>query len=237
MKRLLTWIALFATATGARADLVMHEQADFGNPTNLIAITIKIHGDKIRQDVNGLSTGDMSVIKNAKTGDSIVLLHPQKLFTKPAPKTTDIQSPDAALSKPRDMGNSAQVNGYQTEIYAWAANRKLWNNTNGMIETLWVAKDFPGFDRMKPDLAELDRANVAFPGKGMQPGVSTLPGMVVKSRLVVKMGEAVQTITITLLTAKEEPVDPSAFDVPANYKEWIPPQSPGPPAPATAPDK
>jgi hypothetical protein len=94
-----------------------------------------------------------------------------------------------------------------------------------MIETLWVARNFPNCENIKADLAKLDRANVSFPGKGMQPAISSLPGMVVKSRLIVKMGEVVQTINITLVSAKEEPVDPSIFEVPGDYKEWTPPQS------------
>ena len=224
-------------AAGARADLVMHEQADFGNPTNLISITIKIHGDKIRQDLYGAESGDMSLIKDAATGDSIVLMRGQKLFTKPPKKTGDAKSPDAALSAPRDTGSSDNVGGYATQIYAWAADRKLWNDTNGMIEALWVATNYPDFANIKADLAKLDRANVSFPGKGMSPAISALPGMVVKSRLTVKLGEAVQTINITLLSAKEEPVDPATFEIPADYKEWIPPQSPGPPAATNAPQK
>ena len=135
------------------------------------------------------------------------------------------------MSKPLDTGNADLVGGYNAEIYAWAADRKLWSDTNGMIETLWVAKDFTNYENIKADLARLDRANVSFPGKGMQPAISTLPGMVVKSRLIVKMGETVQTINIMLLSAKEEPVDPSIFEVPGDYKEWTPPQSPGQPAP------
>ena len=231
VKRLVILIAMISTAAGARADLVMHEQADFGGGSNLISITIKIHGDKVRQDVAGLGSGDMSVIKDAATGDSIVLMPRQKLFTKPGAKAKDIQSLDAALSKPLDTGNADLVGGYNAEIYAWAADRKLWSDTNGMIETLWVAKDFTNYENIKADLAKLDRANVSFPGKGMQPEISSLPGMVVKSRLIVKMGETVQTINIMLLSAKEEPVAPSNFEVPGDYKEWTPSQSSGQPAP------
>jgi hypothetical protein len=228
MKRFLVLIGLISSVFAARADLVMREQADFGSPSNLITITFKIHGDKVRQDLTGGESGDMSVIKDAATGDSIVLMHQQKLFTKPAVKTKDIRSPDAALSKPLDMGKSDTVGGYNAEIFAWAADRKLWNDTNGMVETLWVAKDFPNYENIKADLTKLDRANVSFPGKGMSPEISTLPGMVMKSRLIVKMGGIVQTINITLVSAKEEAVDPSIFEVPGEYKEWNPPPSPAP---------
>lgn len=236
MKPLVILIAATSAAFAARADLVMHEEADFGNPTNLISITIKIHGDKIRQDLYGPASGNMSLIKDATTGDSTVLMRDQKLFTKPAKKVEDAKSPDAALSLPRDMGSSDSVGGYDTKIFVWAADRRLWNDTNGMIETLWVATNYPDFDQIKTDLAKLDRANVSFPGKGMSPAVSTLPGMVVKSRLTVKMGEAVQTINIALLSAAEEPVDPSVFEIPADYKEWTP-QSSGQPAATNKPER
>jgi hypothetical protein len=231
LKQFLSFIALISSAASMRADLVMHEQADFGSPSNLVTITIRIHGDKIRQDLAGLGSGDMSLIKDAGTGDSIALMPQQKLFTRPGAKATNTQSPDAALSKPLDTGKSDVVGGYDAEIFAWAADRKLWNDTNGMIQTLWVARDFPNFKNIKGDLARLDRANVSFPGKGMQPELSTLPGMVVKSRLIVKLGEKVQVVNILLLLAKSEPVDPSIFEVPADYKEWNPTPSPGQPPP------
>ena len=236
MKRVLSFIAVISAAASARADLVMHQQADFGIPGQLIGITFKIHGDKVRQDLVGLGSGDMSLIKDAATGNSVALMPQQKLFTKPATKARDAQNPDATLAKPLDTGRADSVGGYDAEIFTWAADRKLWNDTNGMIETMWVAKDYTNFDKIKADLATLDRANVSFPGKGMQPEVSALPGMVVKSRLIVKLGDAVQTVNITLLSAKEEPVDPSVFEVPGDYKEWIPPQSTNQ-ASTTPPDK
>ena len=237
MKRLLSLVVVISTVARARADLVMHEQADYGSPGNLIAITFRIHGDKVRQDLTSGESGEMSLIKDAATGDSIVLMHPQKRFTKPAAKSENAQNPAAALTKPKDTGSSAKVGGYDTDIFVWAADRKLWNDTNGMIETLWVARDFPNYENIKADLAKLDRANVSFPGNGLQPEISTLPGMVVKSRLIVKFGGILQTINITLLSTKEEPVDPAIFEVPADYKEWTPPPSTGQPTPTPAQKK
>jgi hypothetical protein len=237
MKRLLLLIALISGVASARADLVMREQADFGNPTNLMTITIQIHGNKIRQDLTGAESDDMSLIKDADTGDCIVLMPQQKMFAKPAAKIRNAQSPEAALTKPQDTGKSASVDGYDAEIFAWAADRKLWNDTNGMTETLWVAKAYPSFGKIKPYLAKLDRANASFPGKAMQPEISTLPGMVLKSEVTVKMGNLLQTVSYTLVSAKEEPVDPSVFKVPGDYKEATPSPPPGPSAPTPAPNK
>jgi hypothetical protein len=237
MKRLLIIIAVVSTVAVARADLVMREQADFGNPTNLMTITIQIHDDKIRQDLTGAASGDISMIKDASTGDCTVLMPQQKTFTKPGGKTGNPQSPEAALSKPQDTGKSAKVGGYDAEMFAWAADRKLWSETNGMIESLWVATNYPGYEKIQPYLAKLDRANAAFPGKAMQPEISTLPGMVVRSEVTLKMGELLQTVNYTLVSAKEEPVNPSIFEVPGDYRELTPSPPPGQPAPTPAPAK
>ena len=53
MKRLLILTAMISTAAVARADLVMQNRPISAVRSNLISITIKIHGDKVRQDVAG----------------------------------------------------------------------------------------------------------------------------------------------------------------------------------------
>jgi len=202
MKRLLIIIAVVSTVAVARADLVMREQADFGNPTNLMTITIQIHGDKIRQDLTGAHRRHQH-----DQGCEHGRLHRFDASTEnlhqARRKTGNPQSPEAALSKPQDTGKSAKVGGYDAEMFAWAADRKLWSETNGMIESLWVATNYPGYEKIQPYLAKLDRANAAFPGKAMQPEISTLPGMVVRSEVTLKMGELLQTVNYTLVRRRK----------------------------------
>jgi hypothetical protein len=125
---------------------------------------------------------------------------------------------------PQATGKTQKVGNYDTELYAWS-------NSRGITGTAWVAKNFPDYLKIKTDLAVLDKA---FEGGGdvMNPAVSTLPGMVVRSQVA---GSG-QTITIALISVKEEPVDASLFQIPANYKEMTrakpivrrtPPTTPG----------
>src|SRR5665213_17005 len=206
----------------ARADLVMQEQVTFGNQTNIFNMTIKIHGDKIRQDTFGFAGAEpfaMSMIEDGNTGDSFILMHEQKTFTKNK-KRKDIRDMDAALSQPLDTGKSEKIGGYDTEIYNWSAPKRFWVGTNGMTEVLWIAKDFPNYEKIKPYFAKFEKANVSILGNGMQPTMSSLPGMVVKLKMTVIMTQFVQTIATTLVSVKEEPVDPAIFEVPSDYTEW-----------------
>lgn len=130
MKYKITFFILFSTIIATRADLVMQEQVTFGNQTNIFIVTLKIHGDKIRQDTVGGESGNMSMIKDGKTGDSFILMHQQKTFTKNM-KHKDARDNDAALSQPSDTGKSEKVGGYDAEIYNWSAPKRFWIGTNG----------------------------------------------------------------------------------------------------------
>jgi hypothetical protein len=225
MKYKITLLILISTIVAVRADLVMQEQVSFGNQTNILTMTIKIHGDKIRQDTVGGESGDMSMIKDGKTGDSFILMHPQKTFTKNM-KRKDARDNDAALSQPSDTGKSEKIGGYAAEIYNWSAPKRFWVGTNGMTEVLWIAKDFPNYEKIKPYFAQFEKADVSILGNGMQPTMNSLPGILVKSKMTVTMTQLVQTITTTLVSIKEEPVDPAIFEVPSDYTIWKPPTLP-----------
>jgi hypothetical protein len=82
-----------------------------------------------------------------------------------------------------------------------------------------VAKDYPNFSELKPYLARIDQFNETGVGRGLQPDIATLPGMVVKTETDIHGSK----VFLTLISAKEAPVDPSIFEVPANYTDWIPP--------------
>jgi hypothetical protein len=56
--------------------------------------------------------------------------------------------------------------------------------------------------------------------------MNSLPGILVKSKMTVTMTQLVQTITTTLVSIKEEPVDPAIFEVPSDYTIWKPPTLP-----------
>jgi hypothetical protein len=59
--------------------------------------------------------------------------------------------------------------------------------------------------------------------KGMAPDTDTLPGMVIKTKADVQG----QEITTTLISAQEESVDASVFEIPKDYQEMNAPAMPG----------
>lgn len=220
MKRTISFLLLNYVLFTAHADLVMQNQSVFGDLTN--TIITRIHGDKIRDDVNGRGGQESSIFQDVSTGDQVILMHRQKTLIKNSgarakeliesiSKRSGNTNATNAAPKLEDTGKSEKVGIYNTEIYSWS-------DADGMTLTYCVAKDFPEFDKFKTDLAKFDRANFAGTGKDTAPELSKLPGMVVKSQMVWRSLTHIRT----LISAKEEPVDPSVFQIPEGYREINP---------------
>ncbi len=214
MKLIFIIFALFCAAAGARADLVMQQQITV--TTNNSVVTMKVKGTKVRLDFYAGQPRAISRITDLKTGETITLLHSQKMFVKtpggPAKQTkpagngaTTNTAPNPPI--PRATGKTEKVGGYDTEIYTWS-------NSRGITGTAWVAKNYPDYARIQTDLAVLDKASDDA-NDSLDPELSKLPGMVVKSQVT----GGKQTITVTLVSAREESIDASLFQMPANYKE------------------
>lgn len=226
MKRLPLLLAL-AAAT-AHADLVIEQQIE--SPMQNGNVTMKVKGDQIRIDMASGPMGSMSMITNVNTGDSTSLIHAQKMAMKVSGAQTKAmmemmkkQAPAAAETaapKLEPTGKMEKVGEFNAEIYTWSAG--------GTTQTLWVAKDFPNFAAFKGELAQLSKSAASGIGKGMQPDMSALPGMVVKS---VSETNGMK-VTSTLVSAKQEPVDAAAFEAPKDYQTMAQPTMPvAPPAP------
>jgi hypothetical protein len=201
-------LALVFIITTAQADLVMEQNVIGPESTN--DAVIKIKGDKIRAD--SAERGDSSMMIDLNTGDEFTLLHKQKEVVKTSTSSMQFRktayyakavAANAKLPKPQDTGKTEIVNGYDAEIYTWT-------NSRGMTETLWVAKNFPNFEKIKNDLAKLDKLNASNMEK-MTPDQSTLPGMLLKMQWSGIGDESGLTVTTTLVSAKEESIDDSVF--------------------------
>jgi peroxiredoxin len=72
-----------------------------------------------------------------------------------------------------------------------------------------VAKDFPNYEKINGILENLNGL--------ICPDPAQLPGMVMRTEIKVC---GTNLLTITLISAKEEPVDASAFAIPKNYREF-----------------
>jgi len=79
----------------------------------------------------------------------------------------------------------------------------------------WVAKDFPHADSIQQQLNLLQNSGLGAVASSMMPSATDLPG--VRLRTEFELGD--KKIASTITSIKEEPVDPSVFNVPAEYKE------------------
>ena len=124
---------------------------------------------------------------------------------------------NAAPPKFQDTGKTEKVGNYDAEIYTWSS-------PDGANQTVWVARDFPDYAKIKVQMDKLNDSPVAQMSKGAAPDVNTLPGMVVKTQMEMNG----QKVTSTLVSAKESSVDASIFQTPKDYQ---PMNQPGPGAP------
>jgi hypothetical protein len=205
MKQTFIFLALVFTIVVARADLVMEFSFPFpilkGNTANTI---VKIKGDKIRQDsfLNGQKI--FSRIADLKTGDNFILKDSKWITTNSLilPNQTNAAVEKAKWSKIQDTGKTEKVNGYEAKIY-------ILTNLDNVTVTLWVVKNFPDFKKIKKDLVKLDKLN----DEKLMPEFSSLSGMPLKLLLSSSTNRVI-AIPFTLVSANEESIDDSTFELP-----------------------
>jgi hypothetical protein len=214
------WLGLALNT--ARADLILEQQSVDTNGT--ARIVLKLHGGKMRMDETDSKGGNFSVIADLQTHDALTLLPATRQYLRrtglqvqrqieaalktAGPATNEIsRQPDL----PRDTGRAESVEHFQAEVYTWSG-------AYGLSKTLWVATNFPNYASIRRELAQIDHYNVSGPHRNAQPEVARLPGMVVRSQNVVRGN----TNVTTLVSVKQEPLDPSLFELPPGYTLWQP---------------
>lgn len=208
MKRIFVLFAVLGLALAARADLVIQQQ--IVTPTYTTPATIKVKGTKVRVDMFNGQPQAMSTVVDLKTGDELMILHLQRMFVKASmPKPSGNSATNTRPIQVHATGKTQKLGSYDTELYTWS-------NPRGMTGIIWVAKNFPNFPQIKADLAVVDKSAPA----DSTPALSTLPGMAVKTQIT----GGGQTITATLLSATETPVDAASFQTPAGYREMPKPK-------------
>ena len=231
MKPLLRLVPLILAAALARADIVVEQKMESavinGN------VTMKLKGDRARMDMPSPIGGNVTTLMNFKTGDMVTLMHQQKMAMKM--NLNDVKKQQEAgqkalgldpskVEKPKATGTKEKVGEYDTEIYDM--------NQGALQAKLWIAKDFPNAEVIKQQMMKLSSS---MGGGGIDPSKIDVPGMVVKSEVSTPVGK----MTITLVKAKEEPVDEKEFVQPEGYQEMKMPTLPAPPqdTPAAPPEK
>jgi len=216
-KRILILLGLAFSLAAVRADLVLKQNIESAMMNG--TVTTQIKGNKIRVDMPATAQGAMSTIMDLNSGDSVTLLHQQKVAMKVP--GAEIKQMAENMKKARagagtnapppqfhDTGKTEKVGDYDTEVYTWSS-------PDGADQTVWVAKNFPDYAKIKVQMDKLNNSPVAQFSKGAAPDVGTLPGMVVKTQMEMNG----QKITSTLVSAKEESVDASIFETPKDYQE------------------
>jgi Domain of unknown function (DUF4412) len=200
MKNIYIILAFIFSVTVANANLVM----EFYWGGSMMKIVAKVKGDKILLDGYVNESKAASLIEDLKTTNYFKLDHwSKKIIKNPNPLDSNALAPTAS-PKFQDTGKTEMLDGYEAEIYKWT-------NSDGVTETLWVAKNFPNFEEMKDDLSKLDKLN----DKKWILNFSSLSGMPLK--LFIPDKDDARGLTFTLLSAKEEPIDDSVFELPKDY--------------------
>lgn len=192
-----------------RADLVIVQKIEGSGQSG--EQTIRIKGDKSRADM----AEQISMITDGATGDIITLMHAQKTYLKvPAAQTRammeQMQKQRPAGGEPPKLtptGKKEKVGAFDCEIFT--------TNFGGVNVTYWIAKDFPNFAAILAQMEKLQSASISAMTKGMMPELKDFPGMQLKT----EMDLGGKKVSTTILSVKDDAVDPASFVVPPSYKE------------------
>ena len=234
MKRILALPALLTALGCARADLVIQQRIE-GAGQNGTVTTLRLKGSKLRVDIASRA-GPVSSVMDMDTGDSMTLMHGQKLVTRMSSAQTKEtieglkkkagKFPEPGQGRPEATGRREKVGEFNTEVFTW-------KGTDG-VQTMWVTKDLPNYAKVKAQFDQLSKSATADLQRGIAPDTTTLPGVVVKTELE----RAGQKFTSTVLSVKEEELNPALFEAPADYRDTVKRGKPDAlPAPAGSPAK
>ncbi len=212
MKKLLKFCALFLlSATLAHADLVIEQkmESSFMNGN----MVMKVKGDRARMDVPS-PVGQTTVLMDMKAGQMTTLVHAQKM----AMKMDMAQAKAAAEAQQKATGvdftkMAPKATGEKDKVGEWDCEIYQMDMGNGMSSKMWVAKSYPNYKSIMEQMNKINSAASA--GMGMDPSKFDLGGMTVKTEVTTPLGKVVST----LVSAKEQAVDDSEFQVPAGYNE------------------
>ena len=204
---------LLAAVAAGHADLVLVQKVEGGGQAG--DQIIKIKGEKARCDL----TPQVSMITDGATGETTTLMHAGRTFLKISAEQTKAMleqlqklRPQPEPAKPQPTGRKEKIGEYDCEIYA--ANLGL------VTVTYWIAKDYPNYQAVLAQLDKFQSGSISAMGKGAMPPIKDFPGMIMKTETDLGGKKTVST----LVSAKEENVDPAIFNIPAGYKEVSSPE-------------
>ncbi len=220
---------LLAMPLLARADYIVKQNVDNGGQSQ--SITLKIKDTKCRVD----ATEQTTALMDSKTGETTVLIHPQKSFMKiskeqlvaQAKAMKDMlgnQSDNPAGAELKPTGKKEKINGYDTEEYTY--------DLNGTHNTVAVAKDFPNYKGLVTALYNVQSGPGMEAFRTMALPPDKFPGMPIRSTVEVMN----QKVTTTLESAQQTTLADADFNVPSDYQE-LKMNAPAAGGPAATPSK
>jgi hypothetical protein len=210
--KLILPVVLAALTLAASADLIVESKIE--SPQMNSNVTTKIKGGKVRADLTG-PIGAMSSIIDSASGESIQLIHGQKMAMKTSAeqmkqaiemsKKAAGANPDKApaQTKPQATGQKEKIGEYECEIYTWSGN--------GTTSRFWIALKHPQAAQLKAVEKQMRSGALAMASAG--PDMADL-GPALKTETQVANMKTVATI----LSIKEASVDASEFEVPKDYQ-------------------
>jgi hypothetical protein len=223
MKTFLVSFALLAAARLAGAGLIVVQEMEqtAGPMPGKMELTITASGDKARMDMGK----QVSTIVDSKAGTLTSLMHEQKMAMQlPEGTLKSIQGASAGEKAKPDLkptGKKETINGFACEEYV--------GTVSGIDVTFWVTKDVENQKAILDQLAKVSGG--ADPLQSALANGGDFPGFPI--RTIAKTPE-MGTMTMTILSIKNEDVPDSAFEIPSGYKAMNMPkmQLPGGGAPA-----
>src|SRR5438270_10994790 len=174
MKRIVLFFLLAATAS-RRADLTLVQKVDMaGTPGEM---TIKFKGDKVRVD----PAPQVSMITDAKTGDTVTLIHAEKKAMRISGEKMKAagemvkkfagSTPAEQKSKLTPLGRKETVNGMPTDVFT--------TDTAVGKATYYIATHYPDAAASMNEMKPAQPTALASSGTSV-PDISNPPGVAVK---------------------------------------------------------
>ncbi|HEV3211129.1 MAG TPA: DUF4412 domain-containing protein [Chthoniobacterales bacterium] len=219
-----TIFAVFSSLTlvvfAAKGDYIIKQEVE--TMGHVQQIGMKIKGAKARLDTEQTST-----IIDSNTGETIMLIHGQKVFLKIAPEQLKAQSeavkslmgtkadetPSGIELKP--TGKRQSINGYETEEYV--------TNLNGTDMSIFISKDFPDYMKIIEAVDVVQRGPGMDIFRTMAISPAKYPGMPIRTEAKF-LG---QRVVVTLKSVQQTDLTDADFSLPADYKELNPGGLPG----------
>lgn len=204
-------VSLWLGIASVQADLVVVQKIEGSGQTG--EQTTKIKEDKARTDIG---TG-LSVIIDRKTGEQITLAHTPRGYITVSPERAQAMADrmksaagTTELPKLVPAGKKEKIGEYNCDIYTVDLGK--------VKITYWLAPEYPNYQAILTQMDILEGNPLSTAAAGLAPLSKDFPGMKIKMQIE-KDG---QKVTVTLISAKEEAVDPAIFKIPSGYKEMPP---------------